>query len=327
MKPKWSMPMVASLASAMLLITAGCASQPCRRQPNFGCGTPEAGAQKVKASPLQLVVSLTDGTRVVGETTLTSLSFRSAALGRVGIPLEKIRAVKFSADHESASIALQNGDKVQGSLGADSLTLRTLLGRVTVPLEKTAEIEVRLSGGSLVEWDVLPFPRNSDWPGPQGEPATLAPNEAVLRGQPVRTKQTYPATLSFECEVTLEKLAINNNGCLWIALEPEGSDPNLEWPAESVVVELGYNQINGRDGHLNINRGRTATRLNDAPLVLEGGKPYRLRVELLPDRMRVTLNGQAFEAKGVTLPFKACHIQLMGWQPANTWHVRNFTVH
>ena len=48
MKPKWSMPMVASLASAMLLITAGCASQPCRRQPNFGCGTPEAGEGELR---------------------------------------------------------------------------------------------------------------------------------------------------------------------------------------------------------------------------------------------------------------------------------------
>ena len=42
--------------------------------------------------------------------------------------------------------------------------------------------------------------------------------------------------------------------------------------------------------------------------------------------MRVTFNGQTLEAKGVTLPFKAVHIRLMGWQPANTWHVRNVTV-
>jgi len=316
---------LALLASVMLLMTAGCASQPCPPRSNFVSGKPAADAEKVKPSPLQLIVSLTDGTRVIGETKLTSLSLQSAALGKVVIPLEKIRAVKFSANHESAIVSLQNGDKVQGIPGSISLSLKTLLGEVTVPLEHTTEIVIQHSGRRLVEWNLLPFPRNSDWPGPQGEPATVVPNEVVLRGQPVRTKQTYPATLSFECDVTLEKLAINN-GCLWIALVPEGSDPNLNWPAESVVVELGYNQINGRDGHLNINHGPTAIRLNDTPLVLEGGKPYRLSVKLLPDRMRVTLNGQAFEAKGMTLPFKACHIQLMGWQPANTWHVRNFTM-
>jgi len=325
MKPRWSVPLLVILASGMALITAGCAPQPGHPQSAHVSGLPEVGATKAKESPLQLVVSLTDGSRVIGETTLTSLSFRSAVLGSVIIPLAKIRAIKFNANHESALVLLQNGDQLEGGPGSISLRLQTLLGMVTVPLEKTAEIEVRSGGGRLVEWDLLPFPRNSDWPGPQGEPATMIPNEAVLRGQPVRTKQTYPATLSFECDVTLEKLAINN-GCLWIALVPEGSDPNLNWPAESVVVELGYNQINGRDGHLNINHGPTAIRLNDTPLVLEGGKPYRLSVKLLPDRMRVTLNGQAFEAKGMTLPFKACHIQLMGWQPANTWHVRNFTM-
>lgn len=78
---------------------------------------------------------------------------------------------------------------------------------------------------------------------------------------------------------------------------------------------------------MNINRRRPTTRLNDTPLVLEGGKPYRLHVGLLPNLIRITLNGEMFEARGITLPFQTFHIQLMGWQPTNTWRVRNLTIH
>jgi len=144
-KFSWNVLVLAILASAMLLIATGCASSTYRPQANVVSRMPETGTKKVKELPLRLVISLTDGSRAIGETTLTSLSLRSAVLGKVVIPLEKIREVKFSANHESASVALQNGDKVHGSLGAFSLTLRTLFGVVTVPFEHVMTIKVRHS--------------------------------------------------------------------------------------------------------------------------------------------------------------------------------------
>ncbi len=331
MKLCWSMSALAILASVISLMTAGCASQPCRRQPNFGCGTPEAGAQKVKASPLQLVVSLTDGTRVVGETTLTSLSFRSAALGRVGIPLEKIRAVKFSADHESASIALQNGDKVQGSLDAVSLTLRTLFGRVTVPLETTVEIEIRKGGLHLVEWIALPFHKDSDWPATRGEPAIIQDNDILIQGRPVRSQQTFTESLTMECDVQLEK-RFANDGSLDLFLIP----PNLpcdRYPKPMVNLRLiysntgDYGSVDRIDMNKTDERGGNST-WSDRAFQLAAGKVYHLQLEVTnAGQIRLHIDGKEIKIPDTfKLSDHEFQVQISGWQPTNRWHVRNFIV-
>jgi len=99
-------------------------------------------AGDTNAAPLQLMVSLTDGSRLIGTTTLTNLPLRSEALGTIAVRLEKVRSLQFSPDHESLVVAFANGDKLQGSLGTLSLELQTVLGVVTVPMEKTLEIRV-----------------------------------------------------------------------------------------------------------------------------------------------------------------------------------------
>jgi len=327
MKLRWHVPVVAILASVISLMTAGCASQPCRRQPNFVSGTPAAGAQKVNPSPLQIVVSLTNGSRVIGQTTLTSLSLRSAALGRVDIPLAKIRAVKFSNDHELATVSLQNGDKVQGSLETVALTLRTLFGQVIVPLEKTTEIEVRHRGLQLVEWDLLPVPIDTLWGGDRGGPPVLEGEDLVLRGWQARTKERYSGSRVVECDLWLEELQAND-GCVWINFAPAESDRERLMRHAAVTVSLGYGQRDGGGGHLSIDRPNLpSTRLATNPFSISARTPYHLRIELLRDKMRVTLNDQTYEAENVTLPYAEFRVYVRGWQPINRWHVRNFTVH
>lgn len=106
-------------------------------------GTSGVTAGETNDAPLQLVVSLTDGSRVIGATPLTGLPLRSEALGQLTIPLAKLRALEFSPNHESVSLELANGDKLHGRLGTVSLRLQTLLGLVTVPLKSTTAIIVR----------------------------------------------------------------------------------------------------------------------------------------------------------------------------------------
>jgi len=123
--------------------------------------------------PLQLAVNLTDGSRLIGTTALTTFPLRSEALGTMPIPLDKVRSLKFSPDHESVIVSLANGDKLQGSLGAVSLKLQTPLGLVTVPLEHTAAIDVRQGSvqnppAGLVLWyrfDVDEGDHVTDWSG------------------------------------------------------------------------------------------------------------------------------------------------------------------
>lgn len=95
----------------------------------------------------QITVELTDGSRLIGTTTLMAFPLRSEALGKLSVPLPRIRLIQFSLDHESVTVALDNGDTLKGSLGEVALTLRTVVGEVAVPLQHVTTIGVR--GGRL----------------------------------------------------------------------------------------------------------------------------------------------------------------------------------
>jgi len=275
---------------------------------------------------LQLAVKLTDGSRLIGTTALTTFPLRSEALGTMTIPLDKVRSLQFSPDPESVIVSLANGDKLQGSLGTVSLKLQTLLGEVTVPLKHVTEIVIQPSGERLVEWEVLPFPINSDWPGPRGELAKVNADEIVIRGQPVWTKQTYSAPLTFECEFTVDQPPTDLEYAA-ITLIPEGADKRLNPPIGSLDVLLQYEGTSHAGGHLYIQRrGRDVISLAKTPFALRAGQPYHLRVEVLVDALRVTLNGQTYDAAGITLPFKTFHIQLDGWKPDKVWRARTISV-
>ena len=330
MKPNWNVPAIAIIAGVISIIWTGCASQPNHPQSLHASGMPKCGAKKVNEPPRQLVVSLTDGTRVIGETTLMSLSLQSAVLGKIVIPLEKIRTVKFCNNHESATVSLQNGDKVQGSISALSLTLGTLFGQVTVPLEKTTEIEIRMGDSRLVEWDILPFPKDSDWPGPRGEPAIIKNNDILLQGRPVRSQTTYSLPLSIECEVELADCVANDGG-LWLYVLNE-QDPRDFNPKRFVMLNFGYDQLSSkfRTGTLAVFRSDGDDHgpmvWGKTPFSMEVGKSYKLRWDIRSNGMKMTIDDQTFDIPGVTVPWEKVQVCLMSWKPANRWHVRNFTV-
>lgn len=104
--------------------------------------TPVLTVAAAESSPLQVTVDLTDGSRLIGITKLTSLPVRSEALGKLQIPLAKIRAVKFSRDHESVNVTMTNGDQMKGGLDDLSLELRTCFGEVTIPVEHVTAISI-----------------------------------------------------------------------------------------------------------------------------------------------------------------------------------------
>lgn len=112
------------------------------------------GLADTTASP-RLTVNLTDGSKLIGATTLKALTLRSEALGKLSVPLERIASVKFSKDRESVTVTLQNGDKIQAGLADTTLPLTTVFGPVTVPLDKATEIQFTVPGktpNGLVLW-------------------------------------------------------------------------------------------------------------------------------------------------------------------------------
>jgi len=272
-------------------------------------------------SPPQLIVCLTDGSRLRGTTTLQVLTLRSEALGKLTVPLERIRQVKFSKDRESVTVTLHNGDRLQAGLADTTLALTTLFGPVTVPLDKVTEMQVRTGGRQAVEWEIEPFPQDSNWGGPRGQPCRLEDDGIVFFGQPIRTKQTFAAPTAFESDVVWEE-GRQSDGALWFNLVPKGAEPGLNPPPGNIMVTFGYRQPGGRGGHVSVDQQQ----LTREPFVLEKGKAYRLMVEVLADRIRVTLDGQAYESAPMKYGFEEFHVRLMGWQPGNTWRVRNVSV-
>ena len=116
-------------------------------QPN---SLPATATEKVNEAPLQLMVNLTDGSRLVGETALTRLPLRSEVLGQLEIPLARIRSVTFSPNHESATLTLVNGDRIDGVISAADLPLRTLFGPVKILTVLVQDIRVLVAGAANV---------------------------------------------------------------------------------------------------------------------------------------------------------------------------------
>jgi hypothetical protein len=179
-----------------------------------------------------------------------------------------------------------------------------------------------------VVWDVLPFPKDSDWPGPKGAAASLEKSDLVLQGRPVRTVKTYSVPLTVECEVFLEVHSATDGG-LHVRFVPPGepADANL---LNSVDVLTGYRNHDATRQALSIQRLDSSIRgkilWGEQPFTIDPGKPYHLKVQLLPDRIRISVDGTTYEAKGVAVPYETFHIQLMSWQPTNRIHVRNFAL-
>jgi len=95
-----------------------------------------------------------------------------------------------------------------------------------------------------VTWDAVPFPTDSDWPGPFGQAASISPNEVILDGQPARTEQTFSGPFLFSCDVTLEARN-TTDGAFWLFLIPP-TTPLDHGLTNTVFFQLGYDN-NGVD--------------------------------------------------------------------------------
>jgi hypothetical protein len=279
------------------------------------------------ANPLRLEVNLADGSLLVGETSLEKLPLIHEGMGTIDIQLGFVDTISFSQDQPPVSVVLRNGDMIHGAIaGSFEFPLKTLAGQVSVRMGGIREIRVHPGGSDrVVDWVSLPFPGNSDWRD-RGVPANISGEEIVLKGQPVWTEQAFFPPATIECDATLDQI-VSDDGCFWIILVPEGKEVELNIPPHNVAIQVGYHERGEDTGMFTISRGGGGgpADLGKGPFTFEAGKPSHLKIEVSADAIRATLNGEAFDDKERLL-FKRFHIELMGWQPTNTWHVREFTV-
>jgi hypothetical protein len=291
-----------------------------------------SAADTEKPSPINLDASLTDGSRIKGEIPLPHPPYNilSPALGKLSVPLSQIAVINFNANHTEVTVHLQNGDTVQGTLAIDSVRMKTLFGLVTVPFSAVKELQFHSresddSNGVINpgDWDLLPFPQDSDWPGNRGVPPRFENGEVILQGaQDARSKKLYSAPLTVECEVVLEARA-SSQGEFQLRFVAEGQPRDLD-AKQLTSLAFAYRQ-NGTDQLFVVQHPSPQQDLRVlANTPIRAGRAYHIRIHIQPDHWRVDLNDESYEMDGISMPAERFYIQLYGWEPQDRWHVRNF---
>lgn len=128
--------------------------EPAPRRPSSG---------SIGDTEIQLVLDLSDGSRIIGITPLRTLPLRSPAVGDIKIPIERIRSVKMDADIKTARVTLRNGDTLNGAVTLATVEITALFGKATVRLADLREMQVRsTAGGAPTDGLILHFSFNQE---------------------------------------------------------------------------------------------------------------------------------------------------------------------
>lgn len=111
---------------------------------------------------LHAVVDLIDGSRIVG-TPLEKSFAVTLSYANPTVPLEVIARCEIKHSPESATLFLQNGDHITGTLGIDSFPLDTIFGKISPKIVQIDRIAISLSYPEVASKDlVLWFPFDKD---------------------------------------------------------------------------------------------------------------------------------------------------------------------
>jgi hypothetical protein len=108
-------------------------------------------------------------------------------------------------------------------------------------------------------------------------------------------------------------------------LIPTNGAPESAIPPRNVAIQYGYHAQGKGTGMLTLSRGGSARDLADGLFDFEAGKPSHIKIEISQTSIRATLNGKTYE-DDAPLPFTKFGLELIGWQPSNTWTVENITI-
>ncbi len=113
-------------------------------------GVAWAGSESTNSTQeqLRLEVGLSDGSRLIGTPRIDAVPIQTP-YAKMTIPLKQILTVGMGDDHETASVDLQNGDKLKGLISLAPIELVTLFGPVKVGIEHIRRIDVGLAGVGL----------------------------------------------------------------------------------------------------------------------------------------------------------------------------------
>jgi hypothetical protein len=179
-------------------------------------------------------------------------------------------------------------------------------------------------------WQALPFPSDSSWPGPFGQPAVITNNEIILDGQPVRSVQTFSGPLTINFDVSLDARTTTDGALEMYFIPPGQSLSNSLTNATHFRIVYRNDPTLGPDALYfeQIISATTATPLwGPTPFPVATGTVYHVNMDVSPTgALRLNIDGKAFSLSNtVNVPFGQFQIQLEGWQPDDVWHVTDFT--
>jgi hypothetical protein len=178
-----------------------------------------------------------------------------------------------------------------------------------------------------VTWDAEPFPTDSDWGGPKGQPATITANKVVLDGQPARTEQTFSGPFLFSCDVTLEARN-TTDGAFWLFLIPP-TTPLDHGLTNTVFFQLGFanNGVDTTGLFLRSGTGPDTALWSVANPVSAGVTNHIALGVAANGALSLSVNGEVEPIpNSPVLPFSSFQMQMEGWQPNALWDITNFAV-
>jgi len=102
-------------------------------------GTVAGSAQE---TPEKLAVKLTDGSLLLGTSSVREIVIESSAVGQVTVTFNRLRAIKRVPDSGALTLTFRNGDTLQGTTKLATLPLTTVFGDVKVPVASVTHIQI-----------------------------------------------------------------------------------------------------------------------------------------------------------------------------------------
>ena len=99
-----------------------------------------------EAPSFRFSIDLVDGSHIVGVPSIESVRVQTVH-AKMDIALDQIASIEIADDHETAALALQNGDRIKGVLDLPSIGMKTVFGEVSIGIEHVNVINVRLKTG------------------------------------------------------------------------------------------------------------------------------------------------------------------------------------
>ncbi len=106
-------------------------------------GSAWAGQDNTNPAPqeLRLELNLIDGSRIIGVPMIESVPVQTS-YAKMDIALKQVLTIALEDDHETASLALQNADKLKGVIKMEPIKLETVFGKVAIGVEHIRELRV-----------------------------------------------------------------------------------------------------------------------------------------------------------------------------------------